>query len=110
PSDSGRQCVRSDAQRAMIQPSSAPALAARLERTDLQSLLDALREQGYTVLGPTIHEGTVVYAELERVAQLPAGRRDEQGPGRYRLEEGTDGAYFGFALGPHSWKQFLFPP
>ncbi|MGZ8687101.1 MAG: 4Fe-4S dicluster domain-containing protein, partial [Gaiellaceae bacterium] len=29
--------------------------------------------------------------------------------GTYRLERRADEARFGFAVGPHSWKQFLFP-
>ena len=29
---------------------------------------------------------------------------------RYRLERRDDEARFGYAVGPHSWKQFLFPP
>jgi ferredoxin len=33
-----------------------------------------------------------------------------QEPGRYRLERRDDAARFGYAVGPHSWKQFLFPP
>ena len=28
----------------------------------------------------------------------------------YRLERRDDEARFGYAVGPHSWKQFLFPP
>ena len=41
---------------------------------------------------------------------MPVGWTDRQGPGWYRLEKRTDEAYFGFAVGPHSWKQFLFTP
>jgi formate hydrogenlyase subunit 6/NADH:ubiquinone oxidoreductase subunit I len=35
---------------------------------------------------------------------------DEQDGGTYRLVEGEDGSLFGFAVGPQSWKQYLYPP
>jgi ferredoxin len=35
---------------------------------------------------------------------------DVQEAGSYRLERRDDEARFGYAVGPHSWKQFLFPP
>jgi sulfhydrogenase subunit beta (sulfur reductase) len=37
-------------------------------------------------------------------------RTDEQDGGKYRLRKRPDGALFGYAVGPHSWKKFLFPP
>ncbi len=43
-------------------------------------------------------------------AELPVGWTDRQDGGTYRLERRDDEARFGFAVGPHSWKQFLFPP
>ena len=42
-------------------------------------------------------------------AELPIGWTDDQSPGRYRLERRDDEARFGYAVGPHSWKQFLLP-
>ncbi len=42
--------------------------------------------------------------------ELPIGWTDAQDAGRYRLERRDDEARFGYAVGPHSWKQFLFPP
>ena len=41
---------------------------------------------------------------------LPRGYRDTQKPGKYRVAESNGKNYFEFNLGPHSWKQFLFPP
>src|SRR5262249_20344264 len=38
------------------------------------------------------------------------GWTDRQVPGFYRLEKRSDDLYFGFAVGPHSWKKYLFPP
>jgi sulfhydrogenase subunit beta (sulfur reductase) len=76
----------------------------------LGSLVDALRERGYAVLGPTVRDGAIVYEELEGANELPIGWTDRQDGGTYRLERREDEARFGYAVGPHSWKQFLFPP
>ena len=81
-----------------------------LEPEALGSLVDALRGRGYAVLGPTVRDGTIVYDELERADELPIGWTDRQDGGTYRLERREDAARFGYAVGPHSWKQFLFPP
>jgi len=81
-----------------------------LEGQGLQMLLDALVSRGYKVLGPTLRDGAIVYDELSSAADLPAGWTDEQDGGTYRLKKRDDQALFGYAVGPHSWKNFLFPP
>ncbi len=75
----------------------------------LDDLLAALRRRGFRVLGPTVRDGVIVYDDLERAAELPVGWTDRQEAGTYRLERRQDEARFGYAVGPHSWKQFLFP-
>jgi len=80
-----------------------------LAKEALQSLLDALISRGYAVVGPTIDQEAIVYDRIERVDELPRGWTDVQGPATYRLERRDDDALFGYAVGPHSWKQFLFP-
>jgi formate hydrogenlyase subunit 6/NADH:ubiquinone oxidoreductase subunit I len=83
---------------------------AVVEREHFQFLLDALSKRGYRVVGPTVRDGAIVYDELTSVADLPVGWTDEQDGGTYRLKKRTDGALFGYVVGPHSWKKFLFPP
>jgi sulfhydrogenase subunit beta (sulfur reductase) len=83
---------------------------AVLKSEHLDLLIQALRKQGYQVVGPTLREGAIVYDELASVRNLPAGWTDEQEGGTYRLKRRTDGALFGYAVGPHSWKKFLHPP
>ena len=61
-------------------------------------------------MGPTVRDGAIVYDEITKVAELPAGWGDKQEPGHYRLQKRQDGALFGYALGPESWKRYLFPP
>ncbi|HEU0021092.1 MAG TPA: 4Fe-4S dicluster domain-containing protein [Dehalococcoidia bacterium] len=75
----------------------------------LQSLLAALKGAGYVVVGPTVRDGAIVYDRLASVQDLPIGWTDEQAGGHYRLRKRDDGAWFGYAVGPHSWKKFLFP-
>ncbi len=76
---------------------------------ELDKLLDALKRRGYDVIGPTVRDGAIVYDHLSQTEDLPKGITDQQEPGRYRLAHRDDGALFGFAVGPHSWKQYTHP-
>src|SRR5689334_9498507 len=87
-----------------------PETSQFLEKAQLQSLFDVLIASGFHVIGPTIEQEAIVYDELRSVADLPQGWTDRQEPGKYRLERRTDDALFGYAVGPHSWKRYLFPP
>jgi len=92
----------------------APSIQVRdqvvVERQHLQQLLDVLGKRGYWVVGPTVRDGAIVYDKLTSVADLPIGWTDEQDGGVYRLKKRNDEALFGYVVGPHSWKKFLFPP
>ena len=81
-----------------------------IDPSGLDALVGVLRARGFTVLGPTRRDGAIVYEELDSAADLPIGWTDVQEAGTYRLERRDDEARFGYAVGPHSWKQFLFPP
>jgi ferredoxin len=81
-----------------------------LATQDLQPLIDALRSDGYEVVGPTLQQEAIVYDRITSVGDLPRGWTDEQEPGKYRLARRADAALFGYVVGPHSWKKFLFPP
>ncbi len=76
----------------------------------LDLLIATLRSGGFRVLGPTLRDGAIVYDDIQSAAQLPAGWTDEQDGGSYRLVRRDDDARFGYAVGPHSWKRFLFRP
>jgi ferredoxin len=76
----------------------------------LEALLRGLRRRGYRVVGPTVRDRTIVYDDIDSVADLPRGWTDEQDGGHYRLTERKDDMLFGYAVGPHSWKRFLHPP
>ena len=81
-----------------------------LAKEQLQCLLDILISRGYRVLGPTIRDGAIVYDSVSCLEELPRGWTEHQEAGTYRLEKRGDEAYFGYAVGPHSWKRFLHPP
>lgn len=81
-----------------------------IERGDFGTLLTALAERGYTIIGPTVHDGTIVLDEVSAIEDLPAGWTDEQDGGHYRLARREDEALFGYAVGPQSYKKFQLPP
>jgi ferredoxin len=80
-----------------------------IDRAGLDEVIAALRDDGYTTIGPTIREGAIVYDELTGTSDLPVGWTDQQAPGGYRLEHRGDGRMFGYVVGPQSWKRFLYP-
>jgi len=73
-------------------------------------LLQALRHEGYQLVGPTVRDGAIVHAAIEGIEDLPAGWTEDQEAGTYRLRRRDDGALFGYSLGPQSWKQHFFVP
>jgi len=84
-----------------------PAVA--FNRADFDALLSALVRRGYTVVGPTVRDGAIVYDEIGCAVDLPVGWTDEQDGGRYRLVRRGDEALFGYAVGPQSWKKYQLP-
>ncbi len=85
------------------------ATSFTLPRSEFDALFDALRAQGHDVVGPTLRDGAIVYDRVHCAADLPAGWRDEQSPGRYALKRRDDEALFGYAVPAQAWKQFLHP-
>jgi ferredoxin len=81
-----------------------------LDVASLARLIDSLQRRGYEVVGPRVQDGAIVYGILEKLEDLPVGRTDEQQPGKYRLKQRDDQALFGCAVGPQSWKKYLYPP
>lgn len=76
---------------------------------EFHHLLDLMKKDEYELLGPTIRNNALIYDEIQSAKDLPIGWVDEQDPGRYRIQRRSDKAYFGYNVGQHSWKQFLFP-
>jgi len=80
-----------------------------LSRSNFPRFLKAVQDAGYRVVGPTIRDGAIVYGDIHQESDLPVGWTDRQDAGKYRLEKRTDGALFGYNVGPHSWKKYLYP-
>ena len=80
-----------------------------IARDDLDQLLTAIARRGFRLIGPTVRDGVIVYDDISSSADLPAGWTDEQDGGHYRLLRRDDEALFGYAVGPQSWKKYLFP-
>jgi ferredoxin len=81
-----------------------------IDRAGLDGLLVALVATGRRLIGPTVRDGAVVLDEIAGVGDLPQGWGDEQDGGVYRLRRRDDAMLFGWAVGAHSWKAYLFPP
>ena len=81
-----------------------------LGRSELGRLLEGLQARGYLVLGPVVRDGSVVFDAVQRVEDLPIGWRDEQAPGRYRLERVGGDRVFGVVHGPGGLKPHVFAP
>ncbi len=75
----------------------------------LRLLIEALRARGRRVVAPVVADGAIIYDDIDSL-ELPRGVTDEQEAGRYKLAQRGDDAYFGYAVGPHSWKKFLHKP
>jgi sulfhydrogenase subunit beta (sulfur reductase) len=80
-----------------------------IERCDFDALLAALARRGYRIVGPRVRDQAIVYDEISSAEDLPIGWTDEQDGGHYRLRRRDDEALFGYAVGPHSWKQYQLP-
>ena len=76
----------------------------------LQRLFDCLQSAGFRTVGPQVRDGAVIYDRLTEAADLPHGLVDEQDGGYYRLTQYPDASPFDHVAGPHSLKNFLFPP
>jgi len=81
-----------------------------MTRQGLDQLFELLAQANYTIIGPTVREGAMVYAQISSTKELPMGWSDYQEPGHYSLEHRGHNHYFAFVPGADSWKRFLFPP
>ena len=78
-----------------------------LTAAGLEQLITVLRDDGYQTLAPVERDGAVLWSQIESVADLPHGRRDEQLPGSFRLSD-ADTACFGINHGHQSLKSLTF--
>lgn len=81
-----------------------------IDKDQLEPLVRYLAADGFQVVGPAVRDGAIIFSEIGSAEQLPRGWTQELEAGRYRLKRRDDDAYFGFVVGPHSLKRYLFPP
>ncbi len=81
----------------------------KIDKNGLGSIISALLEKGYKVIGPVLNGGAIIYDEITGVNDLPEGWGDKQEAATYRVVKRSDKALFGYVVGPHSWKKFLYP-
>jgi ferredoxin len=94
-----------------MNPSNPSQMSQRfVSREAFAKLFDVLRDEGYTVIGPTIEQDAIVYDRMSSIEDLPRGWTDEQAAGHYRLRQVDDEKLFGYVVGPQSWKRIFFPP
>ena len=82
----------------------------RMEKSELQAIVDRLKQLGYRTIGPRQADGAIIYDDLDSISQLPIGVIDEQDGGQYRLQQQATPSYFDYVVGPYSLKNFIFPP
>jgi len=80
---------------------------AKIRKESLKAVFEVLGEQ-YRIIGPRVVNGTVVLSDIS-FGDIPAGCRDRQSAGSYRLEEQRVEGVFTFTPGPDSFKKFLHP-
>jgi ferredoxin len=81
-----------------------------VDRNAIDSIISLLKSEGFITVAPTLRDKTIIYDEIENTSELPIGWTDEQEAGHYRIKRRNDEALFGYNVGPHSWKKYLFPP
>ncbi|MGQ9540731.1 MAG: 4Fe-4S dicluster domain-containing protein [Armatimonadota bacterium] len=81
-----------------------------LPAEQFQQLFDSLHQHGYQTIAPTLTDDAIVYEPIDSVSDLPVGITDEQRAGTYRIKQSRGRGLFHYAVGPRSWKHYLYPP
>jgi sulfhydrogenase subunit beta (sulfur reductase) len=81
-----------------------------INKPQLDRLISRLAQMGYEVVGPQVKDSAIVHGTIKEISELPVGMECEQKPGRYQLITAGHQNYFDITNGPHSWKQYFFPP
>ncbi len=85
------------------------ASARILDEQGVERLLGELLASHDRVLGPVVRDGTVVYDLLDGPRDLARGVGADQSPGRYRLTDDPEGAWFAWAAPAQSLKPWVLP-
>lgn len=80
----------------------------KIHKYSLNHILEKLKSS-HKLIGPKVENNAIVLSEIE-FCDIPAGYRDEQSPGCYRLKQSENSEVFTFSAGHDSFKRFLHPP
>lgn len=83
---------------------------AVMPKSQMDNLLARFHEAGYQTIGPRVRDHALLYTPIQSLADLPRGYTSEENAGQYRLVYSGHTRYFDITPGPHTWKQYLFPP
>ena len=81
-----------------------------LPRRSLPQLFSLLQQQGYTLVGPQVIDGAILYRPLTDADWLPTGIEQVQQPGQYHLIQTDSPRQFSWANGPQALKPLTFAP
>jgi sulfhydrogenase subunit beta (sulfur reductase) len=87
-----------------------PGMTVVMPKTQMDALLARIREDGFQTIGPRVRDHALLYIPIQAMADLPRGYTSEENAGQYRLVYSGHSRYFDITPGPHTWKQYLFPP
>lgn len=82
---------------------------AKIKKEHLKLIFDSLKPS-HRIIGPKVEGNVIVLSEIADFQNIPAGYREQQGRGTYRLGSGKDPQTFSFSLGHDSFKRFMSPP
>jgi len=82
----------------------------KIKKDHLMLIFERLKDS-HTIIGPKIESDVIILGEID-FHDIPAGYKDHQGAGFYRLSNPPifPSEIFSFSIGPDSFKRFLSPP
>jgi ferredoxin len=80
-----------------------------LDRSGVDDLIRELGARGYETIGPVVRDGAIGYGPVTSTDDLPVGWTDHHDAGGYRIEHTGGDQLFGYVVGSHTWKRYLYP-
>ncbi len=81
-----------------------------LKKNLIETLLTALKSEGYLLLSPQVREAQLDWHEVVSAADLKQGFSDTQTAGSYRLLPASDDSWFSISHGAPSLKNLTYKP
>jgi ferredoxin len=82
-----------------------------MDASGLETLIAALRDEGYEVIGPVVRDGAISMRPITDAGQIARGLHDDQDGGLYRLVEDRQAELmFQYVVGADGPKRYFFSP